>query len=144
MTATVRRMILRGNALYIGFAGFSGVLFDLRGYLFGTGPQGRILADAPYAAIGFVEAHGLATILAVLLWRAAPVRSWHATALAMDVLLGASNLLFWQMFHAADALTIGYVSTSLHGIFAALQFTALFAVGEPDRSKRSTLDVLRG
>jgi hypothetical protein len=67
---TAPQMILRANALYVGVAGAAGLLFDIRGILYGAGPQGRILADAPHAGIGFVEAHGLALILGVVLWRA--------------------------------------------------------------------------
>jgi len=131
MSFTVRRLILRANAFYIGLAGLSGVVFDLRGAWFGVGPQGRILADAPHAAIGFVEAHGLAAILAVVLWRAMPARQWHMTAFAMDVLLGTSNLLFWQMFVAADALPVGYLTTALHLSFATAQLTAAVSAGRP-------------
>jgi len=40
------------------------VLLDLRGIVFGAGPAGQVLAAAPHAAIGFVEAHGLAFISA--------------------------------------------------------------------------------
>jgi hypothetical protein len=124
MSATVRRLILRANALYIGLAGLAGMLFDIRGVLYGLGPQGRLLAQAPHAGIGFIEAHGLAVILAVLLWRAAPARSWHLTAVAMEVLLGTSNLAFWDMFVATDALTVGYVTTGLHWMFVLLQALA--------------------
>ena len=67
MTATFRQRLLRANALYIGIAGCAGLVFDIRGVLLGLGPQGRLLAAAPHAAIGFVEAHGLAVILAVLI-----------------------------------------------------------------------------
>jgi hypothetical protein len=98
MTTTVRHLILRANALYIGLAGSAGVIFDIRGVLYGAGPQGRALANAPHAGIGFVEAHGLAVILAVLLWRARPERAAHITALAVVALLGTANLAFWQTF----------------------------------------------
>jgi hypothetical protein len=124
MTATVRQLILRANALYIGVAGFAGVIFDIRGVLYGLGPQGRALADAPYAGIGFVEAHGLAVILAVVLWRTRPERAAHLTALAVAALLGTANLAFWQAFIAMDALTMGYVTTALHWTFVALNLAA--------------------
>src|SRR5262245_17124511 len=124
MTTTIRQLILRANALYIGVAGFAGVIFDIRGVLYGLGPQGRALANAPYAGIGFVEAHGLAVILAVLLWRARPDRSAHFTALAVVALLGTANLAFWQVFIAMDALVMGYVTTALHWTFAALNLGA--------------------
>ena len=122
MTNKIRRVILRTNAIYIGAAALAGLVFDVRGILFGVGPQGRILTSAPYAAIGFVEAHGLALILSVLLWRAAPARSWLFTAMAVEVLLGAANLVFWEMFVASDALLLGYVTTALHWTFALAQF----------------------
>jgi len=128
MTASVRHLILRANALYIGVAGFAGVIFDLRGVLYGAGPQGRALAAAPYAAIGFVEAHGLAVILAVVLWRARPERAAHLTALAVGALLGTANLAFWQAFIAMDALVMGYLTTTLHWTFVALNLAAAIQV----------------
>jgi hypothetical protein len=52
MSTAICRLILRANALYIGVAGFAGMIFDIRGILYGVGPQGRALANAPYAGIG--------------------------------------------------------------------------------------------
>ena len=124
MTTTVRQMILRAEALYIGVAGFAGVIFDIRGVFYGLGPQGRALAAAPHAGIGFVEAHGLAVILAVVLWRSKPERAAHLTALAVVALLGTANLAFWQTFIAMDALVMGYVTTALHWTFVALNLAA--------------------
>ena len=129
MQAHVRRRVLRANALFIGIAAAAGLMFDIRGVLYGLGPQGRLLADAPHAAIGFTEAHGLALILAVVLWRSAPVRASHLTAIAMEVLLGTANLAFWDMFVASDALIVGYMSTSLHWTFVAAQLACV--VSEP-------------
>ena len=128
MTASVRHLILRLNALYIGVAGFAGLILDIRGVLYGAGPQGRALAAAPYAGIGFVEAHGLAVILAVVLWRARPERSAHLTALAVVALLGTANLAFWQAFIAMDALVMGYLTTALHWTFVALNLAAAIQV----------------
>ena len=123
---TTRTFILRANALYLGAAGAAGMLFDLRGIYLGAGPQGRILADAPYAGIGFLEAHGLAVILAVLLWRAVPARPSHLTAFAIDALLGSSNLLLWQIFVAAGILPVGYITTILHWTLAILQLVCVW------------------
>ena len=72
----------------------------------------------------------LALIIGVLLWRAEPLRLWHLTAAAVHVLLGTSNLVFWQIFIAADALLMGYVTTSLHWTFVALQLLAASAAGK--------------
>jgi hypothetical protein len=113
-------------------------LFDLRGIYLGAGPQGRILADAPHAGIGFVEAHGLAVILAVLLCRAVPARMWHLTAFSIDALLGTANLLLWQIFVTADVLAVGYLTTTLHWTFATLQLLAIFTA--PGTNRISTSD----
>jgi hypothetical protein len=94
----------------------------------------RALGNAPFTAIGFVEAHGLAFILGVLLWRAAPARSWHLTAAAVHVLLGTSNLVFWGIFTAADILAVGYITTTLHWAFVALQLGAAIAGEVRERS----------
>ena len=117
----VRRMGLDPTGMRAGQAS------DLIGAFIGQGPVAPILGSAPHAAIGFVEAHGLAFILGVLLWRAAPVRSWHATGATIHLLLGVSNLAFWPIFAAGDMLAVGYVTTILHGTFAALQMIAAAA-----------------
>jgi len=142
MRTTVRQLILRANALYIGIAGCAGVIFDIRGVLYGLGPQGRALADAPHAGIGFVEAHGLAVIIAVVLWRARPERAAHLTALAVVALLGTANLAFWRVFVAMDALTMGYVTTALHWTFAALNLAAAVQLN-PAVPERTTLQGAR-
>jgi hypothetical protein len=139
MSTIVRTAILRANALYIGVAGFAGVIFDIRGVLYGLGPQGRALANAPHAGIGFVEAHGLAVILAVLLWRARPDRAAHLTALAVVTLLGTANLAFWQAFIAMDALVMGYLTTALHWTFVALNLAAALTA---ERSDSATGDAV--
>jgi hypothetical protein len=129
MSTTTRRLILRANAAFLLAASTGGMWSDLAGAFLGRGHVAPILANAPQAAIGFVEAHGLAFILGVLLWRAAPERSWHLTAAAVHVLLGTANLVFWQIFIAADMLPVGYITTSLHGLFVALQLAAATAAG---------------
>jgi hypothetical protein len=119
-TQLARSLVLRAHAVFIGAAGLAGMVFDFRGAFLGLGPQGRVLAQAPHAAIGFVEAHGLAFILAVILWRAQPSRSLNGVGLATGLLLGGSNLIFWQLFVATGALATGYLTTSLHILFAVL------------------------
>jgi len=121
--------VLKANGLFLLLAGCWGLWADLAAAFAGIGPQRAILAGAPHAAIGFVEAHGLAIIFGVLLWGAEPKRVWHLTGLAIHALLGTSNLVFWQIFVAADMLPAGYLTTSLHAAFALLQATCAFGVG---------------
>jgi hypothetical protein len=121
---SARQLVLRANALFLLVAAAGGMVTDLVGAFGGAGPQGIVLASAPNAAIGFVEAHGLAFIFGVLLWRAAPARQWHLTAAAVHVLLGTANLVFWQLFVDAGMLAAGYITTALHGLFVVLQLAA--------------------
>jgi hypothetical protein len=130
----MNRLVLRANAIYLGTAAVvSFFALDLRAIFFRQGPEAFILGPSTMAAIGFVEAHGLALILAILFWHAAPIRFWHVTAAATCALLGICNLLFWQGFVISDSVAMGTVATSLHLGFATMQIMlALRApVGEP-------------
>lgn len=127
MTTTMRQRILRVNALFLLAASLGGLLTDIMGVFFARGPESQMLSLLPVAAAGFLEAHGLALIIGVLLWRAAPLRSWHLTAVAVHVLLGTVNLVLWQVFIVMDMLALGYITTSLHWLFVALQFFAAFS-----------------
>jgi len=131
MTAASRQNLLRADAVFLLAASTGGFISDVRGIFLGIGPVGRAVARAPDAGIGFIEAHGLAFILGILLWRAIPDRMWHFTAVAMHMLLGTANLVFWQFFIAADMLTVGYVTTALHWSFVALQSYAASQLSAP-------------
>jgi hypothetical protein len=129
MGDSTRRLVLRANAVFLILAGGVSMLLDLRAYFFGVGPSIRLIENAPHTVIGFVEAHGLALILGILFARAAPSRPWHLTAAAVHVLLGGSNILFWQAFVAGDILAMGYVTTAFHILFVVLELAA--AVSAP-------------
>jgi hypothetical protein len=127
MTAKLRIAVLRANAVYLVAAAAGGLWWDILGVFFARGHLGSVLSGAPHTAIGFVEAHGLALIIGVLLWLAPPERKWHIAAAAVHLLLGTANLVFWQIFVAADLLAVGYITTSLHLLFAALQMVSAAA-----------------
>ena len=128
MTKAIRQGILRANAIFLLVAAAAGFWTDVLGIFFSTGAQARIIGSAPNAGIGFIEAHGLAFIIGILLWHAAPVRFWHLAAAGVHVLLGTANLVFWPIFIAADALWAGYVTTTLHWAFVVLQLSAAGSV----------------
>lgn len=132
MTIAIRHILLRTNAVFLLAASAGGFASDVRGIFFGLGPVARVVAEAPYAGIGFIEAHGLAFILGILMWRAQPARGWHLAAVAIHVLLGTANLVFWQLFIAADMLLVGYVTTAMHGLFVVLQMSAAISARMPD------------
>jgi hypothetical protein len=120
----MHRFVLRANALFLIVAGGASLTADLAGVAFGIGPQGPLFSDAPQAAVGFIEAHGLALIFGVLLWTATPALAWHLGAAAVHLLLGVANVAFWRFFVAADMLGIGVITTALHVLFASLQIYA--------------------
>lgn len=139
MTHVFRVALLRANAVFLIVAATGGVASDLLGSFMGIGPQATILGQVPNAAIGFVEAHGLALIFGYLLWQAGTTRLWHGTSCAVHFLLGTSNLVFWPMFEAAGMLAVGYVTTAFHALFAVAQGAAwLLSADNEDRSLRPT------
>ncbi len=113
---------------FLAIAGSLGLLADTTGHFFGVGPMAEMFGS-PYTIGGF-EAHDLAIILGVLLFRAAKLadrRSWHALGLSVHLLLGAANLVFWSSFLRLDVLMIGVVTTALHIIFIGAQAACLWA-----------------
>ena len=128
---TPRQMLLRANAAFLLAASAGGFCSDVLGIFFGLGPVDKIVATAPYSGLGFIEAHGLAFLIGLQMWRAEPSRAWHLTAAAIHVLLGTSNLVFWQFFVTADMLAVGYVTTALHGLFVVLQLIAASTIARP-------------
>ncbi|WP_213285226.1 hypothetical protein [Bradyrhizobium sp. sGM-13] len=132
MTIAIRHIILSANATFLLAASAGGFASDVGGIFFGLGPVARVVAEAPHAGLGFIEAHGLAFILGILMWRAQPARGWHLAAAAIHVLLGTANLIFWQLFTVSDMLLVGYVTTALHGLFVVLQVSAAISARVPD------------
>jgi hypothetical protein len=140
----MRRLILRFHAAYLGVSAIAGLLFmDMAAVLFDKGPEAVVIGSAPLSAIGFIEAHGLALILAVLFWRAPVERAWHVTGAAAAGLLGVCNLSFWEIFTAADAVVVGYVTTGLHLTVAALQLGAAAAAWAPRNRELAVSDCVR-
>lgn len=123
------RRILLLNGLFLLVAGGGALILDLVAYFTGGGLFGPSIAQMPGASVGFVEAHGLAAIIGWLLLRAArqarvePI--WCATALAVHLLLGSANLVFWQdAFVRFDLFPMGVVTTACHLLFVLLEGSA--------------------
>lgn len=134
MTTAIRRAILRANGGWLLLAAIPALAMDIAGAFFARGPEAAVLSAAPEAAIGFIEAHGLALIIGVLFCTAAPRRAWHLTGAAVHALLGTANLAFWQIFVTSNMLAAGYVTTGLHFTFLALQLLAARAAGTAARA----------
>ncbi|MCB0190082.1 MAG: hypothetical protein KDE31_37680, partial [Caldilineaceae bacterium] len=110
---------LRADAILLALFGLFGIVMDLLGYFAGMGAWGTLFWQNPLA-VGVVEAHGLALIVAVLLLRHATAHAtmgWHLTAVTTHVMLGLCNLLFWQVFINVNLIPLGVVATLYHFIF---------------------------
>jgi len=125
MTPFFGNLLIRFNAGFLILASAGGLATDIAGSFFGTGAEAALLRDAPGTGIGFIEAHGLALIIGVTLWRIAYSRNWHAFLVAVHMLLGTANLLFWQFFIAADVLVVAYVTTAAHFLFVVAHLAVL-------------------
>jgi len=121
---TVRGTILRLDALFLFVAGGAGLLLETVAHFFNVGPQRAVFGGQSWATIGFFEAHGLAVIIAVLLfnWSKNPSRGGHALATAVHVLLGTANVLFWPaMVVPLGQEAVVAFATGLHIVFALVQ-----------------------
>jgi hypothetical protein len=118
-------LLLTVNGIALGLIGFVQSMFDLSGYFLNKGPLGPSL-HGNLDAIGFLEAHGLAVLIGLLLivHRNAADARWHWIASATHVLLGAANLMFWPAFEQYDLVPMGIVATAMHMFFAATQSAA--------------------
>jgi hypothetical protein len=82
------------------------------------GRYAQIFGHSPYT-IGFFEAHGLAVLIALAVLSDNPkqVVVWQRRLVAVHVLLGGANILFWDSFATFDMVAAGVAATSLHGLF---------------------------
>lgn len=117
-----RRRLLLANGIFLVVVGGVQVVFELAAYFAGAGPYGDVFEQSPYA-IGWVEAHGLAFGIGVLLLTVAARdgrRFWHAFAAGVHTLLGTANLVFWDSFVVFGMVPIGIAATAVHyGLVAA-------------------------
>lgn len=116
---------------------------DAMGHFFGRGPLAAAMFRAPLAISSF-EAHLLAVVMGVLLWKGARAfekRPFHILASVVHVILGGSNLLFFQgAFVSLGMERFGVVITSAHIAFAIAQ--TYLAAGLPRRAPIPVLPVI--
>jgi hypothetical protein len=105
-------------------------ILDYVGYRTGQGPLGRML-HGNTLAVGMQEAHGLAFLfgLALLIY-AVPDRrsSWHLLCAGVHLLLGGSNLMYWNGVVAYGVAGPEVVVTSIHGLLVLLHIVSLFLI----------------
>ncbi len=118
-----RKLIMIANALFLSLTGFAQMIFELLSHYRGMGPLNGIFTDTPYT-IGFFEAHGFAVLTGILVFSVMLKgldAHWHLYLAGVCLLLGGSNLLFWDSFSKVGLVAAGIVATSLHVTFFVLQ-----------------------
>ncbi len=119
--------LLRINAAFLMLMGGAAAAADAIGHFFAKGPLAPVMFRAPLAISSF-EAHLLAALLGTVLWTGARQpdrRQFHILATAIHVVLGGSNLLFFdRAFGALDMRLFGVVITACHFAFVLSQTVA--------------------
>jgi hypothetical protein len=124
VSRTLRLLILRANAVWLGAIALASLALDIAAIFFGRGATAEILAAAPHAGAAFLGNHALAAILAALFWRARARLDLHFAGAAAMAVLGTCNLLFWSIYAAMGAHAMGYATTSVHWLLACAQLAA--------------------
>jgi hypothetical protein len=114
----LNKTVLKLNAAFLILIGSLQMIFESLSHFRGLGPLSDRFMGSPFT-IGFFEAHGLAVLMGLLLWRASanPEKFWHLFAVVIHILLGGANLLFWNSFVQLDFVLPGIIATILHGLF---------------------------
>src|SRR5918993_4651197 len=128
----VRRTTLRVDAVFLILAGMFGLVGDVLSYRSGTGPFGTTFFQNP-TAIGVVEAHALAVLTAVTLWYCSQQhagRFGHWVGLSAHLVLGGSNIIWFEVFSRVQAEAQGVAVTVVHFLFVALNGFLIIRGGE--------------
>lgn len=127
-----RRIVLMVNGAFLTTVGATQVTLELLAHFAGIGPLRGGFHHSPYS-IGWVENHGLAFLVGLLLLGLARDgrRGWHVFALAVHVLLGGANVAFWSSFIAFDTEPVGVAATTVHAILIAAHAWCLAISGRP-------------
>ena len=104
------------------------------GQVAGSGPFAYLHANR-VAAVGFIEAYGLAALLGIGLRLAATadhLRRWHILAALVHAGLFTVNLAFWDLYAHLGLVPAGWIATASHALLALLESAA--AIGAPDHA----------
>lgn len=122
---------LQINAAFLMLMGGGAAVADAVGHFFNRGPLAAVMFRAPLAISSF-EAHLLALLFGVVLWTGAQRperRRPHVLAATIHVILGGSNLLFFERaFGSLDMRGFGVVITACHFAFVLVQTLAALQI----------------
>jgi hypothetical protein len=127
---SMRKTILIANGCFLALVGGTQLIFELVSDI-----SGISLFERPFASsqptIGFLEAHGLALLIGLLLIFAAsiePKRFWQGFAACVQLLLGGANLLIWSSFVGWGYTPAGAIVTIAHVLLILTNLACLILV----------------
>ena len=125
-----RKILFKINAGFLVIMGGMVSILDYLGYRTGAGPLGRMLHGNDLA-VGMQEAHGLAFLfgLVLFLYAVSDARpSWHLICVGIHILLGSSNIIFWDGAVEYGIVGPEIVVTVIHGLLVALHLASFASV----------------
>ena len=128
----LRRTTLRVDSGFLLLAGVFGLVCDILSYRSGTGPFGTTFFQNP-TVIGVVEAHALAVLTAVTLWYCSQQqagRFGHWLGLSTHLVLGGSNIIWFEVFSRVQAEAQGVAVTVVHFLFVTLNALLIIKDGQ--------------
>ena len=130
MRINFRKKLFQINAGFLVIMGGVVSILDYLGYRTGAGPLGGMLYQNDLA-VGMQEAHGLAFLFGLVLFLYATSDSrpsWHLICAGIHILLGGSNLVYWNGAVEYGIVGPEIVVTIVHGLFVTLHLASFFLV----------------
>ncbi len=119
--------LLQYNAAFLMLMGGGAAVADAIGHFYAKGPLAKVMFGAPLAISSF-EAHLLAALFGLVLYHGSQQperRPFHSLAAVIHIILGGSNLLFFDhAFGALDMRLFGLGITACHFGLVLLQALA--------------------
>jgi hypothetical protein len=110
------RKILKFHGFFLTGLGGMACVNSIVGFNFSKGPF-QFLGANEVAAVGFIEAYGLACLLGFGLMIAAKKSyhySWHLMGAAIHLFLFLVNVSFWHLYEPLNLKMAGLIATAFH------------------------------
>ena len=112
--------------------GTMAAITDLMAYFTGMGPFGDTYYQKSITIGGF-EAHCLAIILGVILFTKSKSDGhfFNKIAATIHIVLGISNLIWFNVFFETGSVGMGYATTIAHFLLASFNLLAIYKNSRP-------------
>lgn len=123
-------LVLRVHGIILLGIGILMALQTLLGCFKGIGVLSFTKGDL-LRSVGLFEAYllaGFCGALFILLSGKCYSKEWHLLAATVHLILGITNLIFWEAYTIAGIVTIGYLSTMAHAFLIIVECTCYLSM----------------